>query len=171
MHKFLLIFIVTLCLVKANLLYEPSAPSYSSVQSLFDKIAPDPSLSTFLDVLTGEEDIFELLNSTHSQPLTIFCPVNQAFHDHAKSTRANLREFLQYHIVPIHVSPDKLKSADTLKTLFSDKTIRVHYYFFSQRIMLNNIATVDTGNAIEAINGIAYKIDQLLLHPTAKSVS
>ncbi|KAI8326927.1 hypothetical protein EDC96DRAFT_533408 [Choanephora cucurbitarum] len=126
----------------------------NSVQSLFDRIAPDPSLSTFLDVLTGEEDMFQMLNSTHSQSLTIFCPVNQAFHDHT-ATRANLREFLQYHI-----------SMDTLKTLFRDETIRVHYYFFRQKIMLNEMATVDTGHVVEAINGIAYKIDQLLLQPT-----
>ncbi|OBZ81797.1 hypothetical protein A0J61_10154 [Choanephora cucurbitarum] len=149
-------------MIKADVLYAKD----ESVQSLFDRIAPDPSLSTFLDVLTGEEDMFQMLNSTRSQSLTIFCPVNQAFHDHTEPTRANLREFLQYHIVPDYLSPDKLKSMDRLKTLFRDETIRVHYYFFRQKIMLNEMATVDTGHAVEAINGIAYKIDQLLVQPT-----
>ncbi|KAI8058690.1 FAS1 domain-containing protein [Gilbertella persicaria] len=154
-----------------HLLYELNAPDYkkASVQSLFDKIAPDPSLSTFLDVLTGVEDIFQLINATHKQELTIFCPINGAFHDHVESTRENLKEFLQYHIVPSYIEPDNLKRVDTLKTLLDDETISVSYHFFSQRIVLNDLATVDTVHTIEAVNGIAYKIDHLLLRPTVSA--
>lgn len=156
-----------------ELLYEPNAPDYKptsacSSQSLFDKLAPDPSLSTFMDVLTQVEDIFQLLNNTNDKEnnsFTVFCPVNSAFRNELDVyTREHLDEFLRNHIVPTNkIDPDTLKRIHSpLKTLLPGQIIKVHYHTFSQKTMLNEKAMVDTNHPVEAINGIAYKIDHLL---------
>ncbi|KAI8071964.1 FAS1 domain-containing protein [Thamnidium elegans] len=153
-----------------KLLYEPNAPDYKlayASQSLFDKLAPDPSLSTFMDVLTQVDDIFRLLNNTNNQnqQFTVFCPVNSAFRNELDVyTRAHLEEFLQNHVVPNNkIDPETLKHIHSpLKTLLPGQTIKVKHHFFSQRTMLNDHAMVDTSHTVEAVNGIAYKIDHLL---------
>ncbi|KAI9028349.1 FAS1 domain-containing protein [Phycomyces nitens] len=149
-----------------KLLYEPNAPDYRTVaqQSLFDKLAPDPSLSTFLDILTRVDDIFDMFNNTESEPFTVFCPVNSAFGDHANGDiRANLKYFLLNHIVPSGKLDQKdLRHTQKLNTMLEDQTIRVHHHVFLRKTVLNDKATVDTADPIEAINGIAYRIDQVL---------
>ncbi|KAL9559186.1 hypothetical protein PS6_000897 [Mucor atramentarius] len=153
-----------------HLLYEPNAPDYRascSQQSLFDKLAPDPALSTFMDVLTQVDDIFKLLNNTDNtqdNQFTVFCPVNSAFRNELDVyTRDHLDAFLRNHIIPnSKIDADTLKRLHSpLQTMLPGETIKVKYHFFSKRIMLNDHAMVDT-NAIEAINGIAYKINHLL---------
>lgn len=153
-----------------ELLYEPNAPDYksnSASQSLFDKLAPDPSLSTFMDVLTQVEDVFNLMNHTNddnSQLYTVFCPVNSAFRNELDIyTRSHLDDFLRNHIVPnIKIDSDSLAQTDSLHTLFPGQLIPVRYDSSSQKIILNEHTVVDTSHPIEAINGIAYKIDHLL---------
>ncbi|KAL9550342.1 hypothetical protein MBANPS3_004770 [Mucor bainieri] len=148
---FLLSFVVAMS-QQQHLLYEPNAPDYRascSQQSLFDKLAPDPALSTFMDVLTQVDDIFKLLNNTDNaqdNQFTVFCPVNSAFRNE----------------LDVKIDADTLKRLHSpLQTMLPGETIKVKYHFFSKRIMLNDHAMVDT-NAIEAINGIAYKINHLL---------
>lgn len=154
-----------------RLLYEQNAPDYKASfasQSLFDKLAPDPSLSTFMDVLTQEKDIFELLNNTnnqHNQQFTVFCPVNSAFRNELDVyTRAHLEEFLKNHIVPNNkIDPEALKHVHSpLKTLLPGQTIKVKHHLLSQKTILNEHAMVDTKHSVQAVNGIAYKIDHLL---------
>jgi uncharacterized surface protein with fasciclin (FAS1) repeats len=153
-----------------KLLYEPNTPDYrlqSNKQSLFDKLAPDPSLSTFMDVLTQQEDIFHLLNSTddNNNVLTVFCPVNSAFRNELDVyTRDHLNDFLRNHIVPnAKLDPEMLRSTrKPLDTLLQGQQIQVRYHYFSRKLVLNNHATVDTAHSVQAINGIAYKIDHLL---------
>ncbi|GAA5816033.1 hypothetical protein MFLAVUS_009555 [Mucor flavus] len=155
---------------EVKLLYEPNAPDYKASfasQSLFDKLAPDPSLSTFMDVLTQVDDIFRMLNNSdnQSQQFTVFCPVNSAFRNELDVyTRAHLDEFLRNHVVPNNkLDPETLKRVHApLKTLLRGQTITVKHHFFSQRTVLNERAMVDTKHAVEAVNGIAYKIDHLL---------
>lgn len=154
-----------------QLLYEPNAPDYRpasldcSTQSLFDKLAPDAYLSTFMDVLTQVDDIFKLLNNTDEQNtvLTIFCPVNSAFKNELDVyTRDHLEEFLRNHIVMSKIDPDSLKRIHSpLKTL-SGSPLLVKHRFFSHKTILNDHALVDTDHYVEAINGFAYKIDHLL---------
>ncbi|CAO3638709.1 unnamed protein product [Mucor hiemalis] len=174
LYSFLLfIFISTATIVMGQkLLYEPDAPDYKpsspscASQSLFDKLAPDPSLSTFMDVLTQVEDIFALLNSTEEDTsFTVFCPVNSAFRNELNVyTREHLEEFLRNHIVPTNkIDPDTLKRLRSpLKTLLPGQTIEVTHHFLSHKTMLNNHAMVDTLHPVEAASGIAYKIDHLL---------
>lgn len=153
-----------------KLLYEPNAPDYKAsfaTQTLFDKLAPDPSLSTFMNVLTQVDDIFRMLNNSdgHSQQFTVFCPVNSAFRNELDVyTRAHLDEFLRNHVVPNNkLDPETLKRIHApLKTMLRGQTITVKHHFFSQRTVLNGRAMVDTKHAVEAVNGIAYKIDHLL---------
>lgn len=153
-----------------KLLHEPNAPDYrsqSTKQSLFDKLAPDPSLSTFMDVLTQQEDIFKLLNNTNENAdvFTVFCPVNAAFRNELDVyTRDHLNDFLRNHIVPnANLDPKTLASTrKPLDTLLGGEQIHVKYRYFSQKVVLNNHATVDTAHPVNAINGIAYKIDHLL---------
>lgn len=167
------VFISTAAMVMGQkLLYEPDAPDYRPTssscasQSLFDKLAPDPSLSTFMDVLTQIEDILGLLNSTEGESsFTVFCPVNSAFRNELDVyTREHLEDFLKNHIVPTNkIDPDTLKRVRSpLKTLLPGQSIKVTHHFLSHRTMLNNHAMVDTVHPIEAANGIAYKIDHLL---------
>ncbi|KAI8981021.1 FAS1 domain-containing protein [Pilobolus umbonatus] len=133
-------------------------------QSLFDKIAPDTSLSTFMDILTRETDIFHLFNNTDSVPFTVFCPTNAAFKSELTAyTREHLHEFIQYHIVPTQkMDSHVLKKSHSLKTLLDNKTIQVKRNIITGRITLNDHAVVNVAHPIEAINGIAYKIDHLL---------
>ena len=153
-----------------HLLYEPNAPDYKtacSQQSLFDKLAPDPALSTFMDVLTQVDDIFQLINNTDNtkdNQFTVFCPVNSAFRNELDVyTRGHLDEFLRNHIIPNNkIDAETLKRLHSpLQTMLKGETIKVKYHYFSKRIILNDQAIVDT-NAIEAVNGIAYKINHLL---------
>lgn len=171
MLKFLLFLTILYPLVIAQrLLYEPSAIDYKSNsegQSLFDKLAPDPSLSTFMDALTQVEDIFNLLNHTdtdNNQVYTVFCPVNSAFKKELDVyTRSHLEAFLRNHIVPnVKLDPNSLNKAHSLDTLLPGQSISVKYHFFSKRTVLNKNANVDINHPVEAINGIAYKIDHLL---------
>ncbi|KAK4515387.1 uncharacterized protein ATC70_010332 [Mucor velutinosus] len=166
---FLLSFLVAMS-QQQRLLYEPNAPDYRAScfqQSLFDKLAPDPALSTFMDVLTQVDDIFKLLNNTDNaqdNQFTVFCPVNSAFQNELDVyTRDHLDDFLRNHIIPnSKIDADTLKRLHSpLQTMLPGETIKVKYYFFSKRIVLNDHAIVDT-DAIEAINGIAYKINHLL---------
>jgi uncharacterized surface protein with fasciclin (FAS1) repeats len=153
-----------------KLLYEPNAPDYrlqSNKQSLFDKLAPDPALSTFMDVLTQQEDIFNLLNNTNenSDVFTVFCPVNSAFRNELDvHTRDHLNDFLRNHIVPnAKLDPETLRyTRSPLGTMLDGQPIRVKYHYFSRKTVLNGHATVDTAHPVQAINGIAYKIDHLL---------
>ncbi|ORZ00770.1 hypothetical protein BCR43DRAFT_485759 [Syncephalastrum racemosum] len=147
---------------KPHLLYEPNAPDYTSaVPSLFDKLAVDPQLSTFMDVLTQVGSVMQLVNNSElQQPITIFCPVNAAF-NHRTTDVARLDDFLRRHVVPsADLEPSDLKHSQTLDAM--EGTIRVDYHLFSRKTTLNDIATVDTGHAIHATNGIAYKVDHTL---------
>lgn len=175
---FLLFFVLQFSSFMAQkLLYEPDAPDYkagSTSQSLFDKLAPDPSLSTFMDVLTQVDDIFNMINHTDNdsnQVFTVFCPVNTAFRNELDIyTRNHLQDFLRNHIVPnSKVDPDMLAKTNELNTLLEGQTITVKHHFFSQKTVLNDHALVDTSHAVEAINGIAYKIDHLL-RPTVVKI-
>ncbi|KAG0741338.1 hypothetical protein G6F57_008494 [Rhizopus arrhizus] len=132
-----------------------------------NQLAPDPSLSTFMDALTQVEDIFNLLNHTdtdNNQVYTVFCPVNSAFKKELDLyTRSHLGAFLRNHIVPnVKLDPNSLNKAHSLDTLLPGQSISVRYHFLSKRTVLNKNANVDINHSVEAINGIAYKIDHLL---------
>ncbi|KAF7721731.1 hypothetical protein EC973_004267 [Apophysomyces ossiformis] len=154
-----------------HLLYEPYAPDYRSSevsQTLFDKLAPEPSLATFMDVLTQVDDILSLFNNTEpDKPFTVFCPVNAAFrHGMNAEMKAHLDEFLRNHIVPSgKIEPSNLQHSQQLETMLDGETIQVKHHFFSRQTVLNKDAIVDTTHPIQAINGIAYKIDHVLRPP------
>lgn len=171
----LLIVSSVLCMdnMQPKLLYEPNAPDYRSSeivrQSLFDKLAVDASLSTFMDVLTQVEDVLKMVNNSEiEQPFTLFCPVNGAFQASMLEWRAdNLQDwetFLQQHLVPTaKLDVRHLKKTQQLDTMVEDQPIHVKYHYFRDKTELNNgMATVDTDHPIEATNGIAYKIDAVL---------
>lgn len=167
MMQFLCLLLLIPLVFSQKLFYEPSVPDYraSSVnQSLFDKLAPDSSLSTFMDVLTQIEDIFNLLNHTditNDQQFTVFCPVNNAFREELDIyTRSHLRDFLRNHIVLGKLDPEALAKTHSVDTLLPGQTISIKYHFFSKKTILNGHAVVDTN--VEAVNGIAYKINHLL---------
>ncbi|KAI8364708.1 uncharacterized protein BYT42DRAFT_590115 [Radiomyces spectabilis] len=153
-----------------KLLYEPSAPDYRSSaqpQSLFDKLAPDTSLSTFMDVLTQVDSIFALFNNSQiDQPFTVFAPTNAAFRRGMDAeAKHDLERFLRSHIVPSGVlDPEALRKADELNTMLKDETIAVKHHFLSRKTVLNGEAVVDTDQPIRAANGIAYRIDHVLRH-------
>ncbi|KAG0170105.1 hypothetical protein DFQ28_003845 [Apophysomyces sp. BC1034] len=156
---------------RPHLLYEPNAPDYRSSeasQTLFDKLAPEASLSTFMDVLTRVDNVLSLFNSSElDQPFTVFCPVNSAFRDGMNADmKAHLEEFLRNHIVPSgKMEPGKLQHTQQLETMLNGEVIQVKHHFFTQKTVLNDYAIVDTNHPIEAINGIAYKIDHVLRPP------
>ncbi|KAI9477823.1 MAG: FAS1 domain-containing protein [Benjaminiella poitrasii] len=155
-----------------RLLYEPDYRTQANQQSLFDKLAPDPALSTFMDALTQVDDILQLLNSTerNHEEYTVFCPINSAFFNRslwrAYGGPDDLDAFLRKHIVPRQkLSPSDLSKArqQQFPTLLDGQTIQVRYHIWSQRVVLNEHAqVVNLKHPVEAINGIAYKIDHLL---------
>lgn len=188
LFSLLLFTTITMATEEEKLLYEANAPDYkpsfpldphhqtankqqyTPQQSLFDKIAPDPTLSTFMDVLTQNEDIFQLLNDSSTQGretvYTVFCPVNTAFrNDLDIYTREHLKEFLMNHIVPMDkiLDPKTLQhTTKPLKTMLKGQEIQVSHHFFSKKTLLNDHAVVDITHYVQAVNGIAYKIDHLL---------
>ncbi|CAO3689729.1 unnamed protein product [Rhizopus stolonifer] len=106
MMQFLCLLLLIPLVFSHKLFYESNAPDYrasSASQSLFDKLAPDSSLSTFMDVLTQIEDIFNLLNhtdTTNDQQFTVFCPVNNAFREELDIyTRSHLKFLEKSHCV------------------------------------------------------------------------
>ncbi|KAI8140446.1 FAS1 domain-containing protein [Fennellomyces sp. T-0311] len=152
---------------KPQLLYDPSAADYrcSEVkQSLFDKMAVDASLKTFMDVLTQVESVMKLVNNSElQQPFTIFAPINSAFSEFDGEMRSHLEQFLFNHVVPSDkLTVQQLQKTQRLDTMLDDESIQVKYHFFSGKTELNEVATVDTSRPIKAINGIAYPIDKLL---------
>lgn len=174
MQKIILIFLFfsIIVVMGERLLYEPNAPDYRATsaeepQSLFDKLAPDTTLSTFMDVLMQVDDVLQLLNDSKStsSSFTIFCPVNAAFRNELDVyTREHLDEFLKNHVVPLHKLDEvALKKSSSLPTMLKGgEPIQVEYHVLTQRVVLNEHATVDMKHAVEAVNGIAYKIDHLL---------
>lgn len=172
MHYFLVLFSLllstTFAMNEPHLLYEPDAPDYKSSevkQTLFDKLAPEVSLSTFLDVLTHVDNVFTLFNTSQvEQPFTVFCPVNSAFRNGMDAEmKAHLEEFLRNHIVPSgKMDPGSLQHSQRLGTMLKGETIQVRHHLFTGKTTLNGAATVDMTRPIEAINGIAYKIDHVL---------
>lgn len=153
---------------KPQLLYEPNAPDYRSSdiinQSLFDKLAVDPSLSTFMDVLTQVESVLQLVNNSNAeQPFTLFCPVNSAFRNLDGKSQRELETFLRNHLVPSEkLDVHRLQHTQELETMLDNVRIRVKYHLFSRRTELNGQALVDTAHPIEAVNGVAYRIDHIL---------
>ncbi|KAG2223544.1 hypothetical protein INT45_000864 [Circinella minor] len=153
-----------------QLLYEPNAPDYRCPeQSLFDKLAVDVSLSTFMSVLTQVESVLKLVNNSQvEEPFTIFAPINQAFANEMtifthQDMEVQLEPFLKNHVVTKKLPVKQLEKTQELKTLLKDETtIQVKYHFLSQRVELNDLAEVDTDHPIIANNGIAYKINKLL---------
>ncbi|KAI9488838.1 FAS1 domain-containing protein [Zychaea mexicana] len=161
-----------------QLLYNPNAPDYRCPeiqQSLFDKLAVDASLSTFMSALTQVESVLKLVNDSQlDPPFTVFAPINSAFtefndNDGDDRMHSNLEAFLRNHMVPSQkLSVEQLQRTQTLDTMLDDKddetktTIQVKYHFFSHRVELNGVAEVDTDHPIMADNGVAYKINKLL---------
>ncbi|KAI7853047.1 FAS1 domain-containing protein [Circinella umbellata] len=155
-----------------QLLYEPNAPDYrcpEAQQSLFDKLAVDVSLSTFMSVLTQVESVLKMVNNSQvEEPFTIFAPINQAFANELtifthQDMEVQLEPFLKNHVVTKKLTVKQLEKTQELKTLLEDETtIQVKYHFLSQRVELNDLAEVDTDHPIIANNGIAYKINKLL---------
>ncbi|KAI9283393.1 FAS1 domain-containing protein [Sporodiniella umbellata] len=150
-----------------KLLYEPNAPDYRSnreSQSLFDRLAPDPSLSTFIDVLNQSEDFFNLFNQSGPEAVafTVFCPINSAFRKELDvDTRKDLISFLKYHIVPNQkLDKEALARTTTLNTFLNGQSIQVQSAD-GQVLLAQN---VHLGQSIETAYAIAYKIDHLL-HP------
>ncbi|KAI7866576.1 FAS1 domain-containing protein [Spinellus fusiger] len=146
-----------------HLLYEPNAPDYrtDTPQSLFDRLAPETSLSTFLDVLTQVEELFPMFNSTYTPPFTVFCPVNSAF-THTYS-RDRFKDFLRQHIVPSEkLKSSSLQHSQQLETLLPDHPLYLHHHLFTGKVEINGKAIVDLV-PIEAVNGIAYRIDHILM--------
>jgi uncharacterized surface protein with fasciclin (FAS1) repeats len=160
-----------------KMLYQDDAPDYrlsedkgGSPQSLFDHLPRDPALSTFLDILMQVDDVLELVNDPYAEPkFTLFAPTNAAFQKYLteKDRRGSLDEedgfknFLLCHIVPEgKYSVQDLENAKSLKTARQGRNISVeNHWIFG--ITLDKKAKIDK-NAIEAVNGIAYKIDHVL---------
>ncbi|KAI9255474.1 FAS1 domain-containing protein [Sporodiniella umbellata] len=167
--QFFLLFVFLISFASSQrLLYEESEPNYQarvSSVSLFDRLAPDASLSTFMDVLTQVEDIFDLLNHTDSesrQQITVFCPVNQAFRQEMDiQAKKDLAAFLKNHVVWGKLDPKALTHVRSVDSLLPGQKIQIKHHFFSQRTVLNGHAVIQ-GQPVEAINGIAYKINHLL---------
>lgn len=160
-----------------NLLYQEDAPDYrvsdgqgGSPQSLFDHLPKDPTLSTFMDILMQVDDVLQLVNDPYTEPkFTLFAPTNSAFQRYMSDSakRASLDEedgfknFLLCHIVPEgKYSVKDLEKAKSLNTAKAGRKISVeNHWIFG--ITLDNTAKVDK-DSIEAVNGIAYKIDHVL---------
>lgn len=151
---------------KPQLLYEPNAPDYrfSEAQSLFDKLAVDASLSTFMDALTQVDSVLQLVNNTDiQQPFTLFCPVNSAFRGLDGDWRSHLDAILKKHVVPsVELDVEHLQRNQELQTMLESQTIQVHHHFFSRKTELDGIAAVDTDHPIQAANGIAYRVTKVL---------
>jgi len=160
-----------------NVLYQENAPDYrlseeegGSPQSLFDRLPRDPSLSTFLDILMQVDDVFQLVNDPYTEPkFTLFAPTNAAFKRYISqgNNRAVLyaedgfKNFLLCHIVPHgKYSMKDLERTNTLETAQHGRSIAVEYHWISG-VTLDKKAKVDS-ESIEAVNGIAYKIDHVL---------
>jgi uncharacterized surface protein with fasciclin (FAS1) repeats len=159
-----------------KILYQEDAPDYrsngegDSPQSLFDHLPRDPALSTFLDILMQVDDVLQLLNDPYAEPkFTLFAPTNTAFKAHISNSdnRATLysedgfKNFLLCHIVPHgKYSIKDLEKSKKLETATSGRSISVHYNWITG-ITLDKKAKVDS-NFIDAMNGIAYKIDHVL---------
>ncbi|CAO3600471.1 unnamed protein product [Absidia cylindrospora] len=121
--------------------------------------------------------LFNYLNSTTTdiagQPLTVFCPTNQAFLDYWKTQpKKSWHGLLERHIVPqTMLDPISLKHAYTLKTLLPGATIHVKqswtsWSWLSQQhamILLDGGTLVDSYHPIHSTLSIAYKIDHVLL--------
>ncbi|KAI8576004.1 hypothetical protein K450DRAFT_258898 [Umbelopsis ramanniana AG] len=159
-----------------KILYQEDAPDYrsngegDSPQSLFDHLPRDPALSTFLDILMQVDDVLQLMNDPYAEPkFTLFAPTNTAFKAYISNSdnRATLysedgfKNFLLCHIVPHgKYSIKDLEKAKKLETATSGRSISVHYNWITG-ITLDKKAKVDS-NFIDAMNGIAYKIDHVL---------
>jgi uncharacterized surface protein with fasciclin (FAS1) repeats len=160
-----------------KVLFQDNAPDYrlsedegGSPQSLFDHLPRDPSLSTFLDILMQVDDVLQIVNDPYTEPkFTLFAPTNAAFQKYIShgNNRASLyaedgfRNFLLCHIVPHGKYTMKdLENAKKLETALHGRTISVEYHWIFG-VTLDKKAKVDS-NAIEAVNGIAYKIDHVL---------
>jgi len=162
-----------------NVLFQENAPDYrlsdeegGSPQSLFDRLPRDPSLSTFLDILMQVDDVLQLVNDPYTEPkFTLFAPTNAAFKKYISDSnnRASLysedgfRKFLLCHIVPHgKYSMKDLEKAKKLETAQHGRSISVEYHWIFG-ITLDKKAKVDS-DSIVAVNGIAYKIDNVLEH-------
>ncbi|KAI8967256.1 hypothetical protein BDF20DRAFT_901494 [Mycotypha africana] len=184
---FLVYFLLVVGVMSQKLLYEPNAPDYKTqrmAQSLFDKLAPDPSLSTFMDVLTQVDDIFRLVNHSssdhapHDGPavITMFVPTNAAFRYGRQQGSSPMpfmsghpsdwEAFLKYHIVPYAIET-VAKDQQVSTLLGKDEKIDIHYHAWSRRVDLNHgtANVIDHRHPVRAINGVAFKIDRLLKQP------
>ncbi|KAI9312018.1 hypothetical protein BX666DRAFT_1866799 [Dichotomocladium elegans] len=154
-----------------QLLYEPNAPDYRSSevkrQTLFDKLAADVSLSTFMDILLQVESVLQVVNgsSTALEPFTLFCPVNAAFRQSdafdASAEMAEWEAFLRKHLVPFRrLNGQELKHPQQLDALLG--TINVTNDKDDRPLLNHRARVIRIGHPIDAPNGIAYRIDAAL---------
>ncbi|CAG8615209.1 13600_t:CDS:2 [Ambispora leptoticha] len=147
--------------------------------TLEDLLPKEKDLTIFMDSLRGFADVVRNLEkiSDPNESLTLFAPINHVFlnlqvkpnavreedNDDEAVAQERFHQFVLGHIVPNSVSFESETSDGELNTLSNLTTIHVQKAEGKEGVKLNGNVNI-VGKKIEAVNGILYKIDGILVN-------
>jgi uncharacterized surface protein with fasciclin (FAS1) repeats len=143
---------------------QQKAPAQASKDPVISALQSKPDLSQFMKALR-ESDMDSVLNS--GEKYTVFAPVNDAF-SRMPSDKASIMDqnkqgrdyVLEYHVVEGILTPQQLKSANTLTTL---NTRDVPIYRAGNDIMVDGARII--GQGIDAGNVVIYPVNAVMIPP------
>lgn len=129
--------------------------SYLDITGVFGK---RPSLEGF-DVIVQATTLYETLQKTTEEGLTLFIPSNGAIENaDLPDDESALQDTLEYHVIPQEIRAEGFPPSQTYETLSGQHvTVEVQ----NDTITINGQATVIRKN-LEGTNGIIHVINQLL---------
>ncbi|CAG8456916.1 4359_t:CDS:2 [Ambispora gerdemannii] len=144
--------------------------------TLEDLLPKEKDLTMFMDSLRDFPDVLKKI-SDPNETLTLFAPINRALlnlkvkpnaireedNDDEAAARERFHQFVLGHIVPNSVSLKPETSDEELKTLSNLTTIHVQKAEGKGGVKLNDDVNI-VGKQIEAVNGILYKVDNVLVN-------
>ncbi|KAJ5574848.1 hypothetical protein N7450_008747 [Penicillium hetheringtonii] len=139
--------------------------------TLWELVNENRETSRLAELLREHDDLVTLLSDSENN-YTLLAPTNRALdrflrHEHQSS---DIKEFLQYHILPRQIELDNVKNQQTLPTslnqsgLGKDLPQRLVVNKFHRRVLLNGASEVIAGDIVGS-NGILHEIDTPVVPP------
>lgn len=129
--------------------------------TIYQLISESKYTTKFAKLVDEHEDIVKLLNSTSSQNLTLFVPVDEAFEDipehHEKPSKEFLEHLLQYHIGLGEYRAKRILGTNTIPTAYNEKFLGDEHQRLRTTVGLSGV-TVNFYSRIIAADIVSLRI-------------
>ncbi|KAJ1916989.1 hypothetical protein H4219_003460 [Mycoemilia scoparia] len=136
--------------------------------TVFDKLSSYKEITTAMDAFRSSRKLTDILSDPKSS-ITVFVPLNRAFHDIVIPTGKDMELALERHIIPTRVEKSELSRIREAQTLDPNTVIKkvsrsIDGQRYVKRSPNHNLPPGKIVNYGEdASNGVFYFIDQLFI--------